>query len=115
MSVLTFEECNCEVVVVTKGSLAIHLIAGNGTPTSTGTKVTVNCNTIFENVHCIYKTNATDLGTLTGSSATGGTATMDITADIPREVTNSLCAEEAIWHAKYSVTTPDAVYVAEST
>jgi hypothetical protein len=107
---LTFEECNCEVVVVSKGTLEIHNIAGtaNGTLTSSGAKVTVNCSTIFGNVHCIYTTNNTDLGTLTGSKTLGGkTATMDITATIPQEETNFLCAEESVWHAKYLVTSPD--------
>lgn len=111
VNTLTFTgNCTCKVVVLENGTLEIHTIAGthNGTLTSTGAKVTVNCeNTIFGTVHCIYVTNATDLGTLTGSSTTGGTATMDITAEIPRESTNVLCAEEAVWHAKYLVTEPD--------
>ena len=121
ISALTFEECNCEVVVVKSGgggtnfgTLEIHtenngsVANNNGTLTGSESKVTVNCSTIFGNVHCIYVTNATHLGTLTGSSNLGGsTATLDVTAEIPRENTNGLCAEEAIWHAKYSITEPD--------
>jgi hypothetical protein len=115
---LTFEECNCEVVVVSKGTLEVHtenngtVNNGNGTLTSSGAKVTVNCSTIFGNVHCIYTTNNTHLGTLTGSkNLNGKTATMDITAKIPQEETNFLCAEESVWHAKYVVTNPDYVDV----
>jgi hypothetical protein len=109
---LTFTgNCTCEVVVIEKGSLEIHVIGAgpNGTLTSTGARVTVNCSTIFGPVHCIYKTNATDLGTLTGTGVS--TATMDITAEIPRENTSGLCAEEAILHAKYLVTSPDPLLV----
>jgi hypothetical protein len=108
VSTLTFEACNCEVVVVTKGTLEIHAAgSGNGTLTSSGTKVTVNCSTIFGNVHCIYTTSNTDLGSLTG----GAEATMDITATIPQESTNFLCAEESIWHATYKVTRPKPLFV----
>lgn len=108
---LTFEECNCTVKVIHKGALEIHKIGTgpNGTVVSDGATVTVSCATIFGTVHCDYETLNTDLGTLTGSTTTGGTATMDITAVIPIEPgeSNELCAEESTWHAKYKVTTPD--------
>ena len=108
---LTFEECNCTVKVIHKGALEIHKIGtgSNGTVVSDGATVTVNCSTIFGTVHCDYETLNTDLGTLTGSTTTGGTATMDITAVIPIEPGESdeICPEESTWHAKYKVTTPD--------
>jgi hypothetical protein len=106
---LTFTSCNCPVTVIKKGTLAIALTtAPNGSLQSTGAEVTVNCSTIFGTIHCIYVTNKTNLGTLTGSSTTGATATMDISsADIPRLSTSGLCDETANWDAKYEVTSPD--------
>jgi hypothetical protein len=109
---LTFTTCNCPVTVLKTGTLEVHTTKenepnNNGTLTSSGAEVTVNCSTIFGTVHCIYTTNNTDLGDLTGSTTTGSTATIDTTAEIPRAATSSLCSSIAIWHAKYSVTTPD--------
>jgi hypothetical protein len=111
IAVLSFSTCNCEVIVVEKGTLEVHAKddLGNGTVTSTGARITINCTTIFGKVHCEYKTNATDIGTLTGSSTTGETATIDITAEIPIIKTDSLCGNLAVWHAKYKITTPDPI------
>jgi hypothetical protein len=106
---LTFEGCNCTVNVISKGNLSI-----NGTTVSSnGAEVTASCSTIFGNVHCIYVTEAgTTLGTLTTSSVTGGTATLDIEENnIPRLTTNILCAEKANWDAKYVVDNPDVLNV----
>lgn len=113
VSAFTEEGCNCEVVVVLKGELEIHAIGdtGNGTLTSNGLTYTVKCNTIFGAVHCAYVTSHADIGTLTG----GSTATIDITTTVERETTSALCDEEAVWHIKYNVTTPDALWVATAT
>jgi hypothetical protein len=114
VEVLTFGKCNCEVVVIKTGTLELHWIENshNGTLTSNGAEVTAQCESVFGPVHCIYVTENTDLGTLTGSATTGGTATMDIeSANIPRLKTDPLCAETAKWDAKYKVTTPDALNV----
>jgi hypothetical protein len=109
ISTLTFTKCNCPVTVLKPGSLEIHWISGtdNGTVTSSNAEVTVNCSTIFGTVHCIYVTNSTDLGTLTG----GTTATLTANASIPRVTTNALCANLALWKAKYKVTKPDSLFV----
>ena len=114
ITVLTFNGCNCTVNVLKRGSLEVHWIEGthNGTLKSSGAEVTVECSTIFGKVHCIYTTNATDLGTLTG----GKTATMDISsAGIPRVTTSALCDPTSNWDAKYNITTPDELYVAGHT
>ena len=110
---LTWGGCNCEVKTLAGGELSIESLKnGNGTLRSNGAEVTSQCNTIFGAVHCIYKTNATDLGTLTGSGNTGSTATMDIeSANIPRLATSAICAEKANWDAKYLVTSPDPLLV----
>ena len=125
---LTFSECNCEVKVLAGGSLEIHWgetienekkekewrgdTGHDATLTSTGAEVTSECSTVFGLVHCIYKTNGTTLGVLTH----GNPATMDIeNSNIPRLVTNPLCAEKAEWSAKYEVTTPKPLFVAAHT
>ncbi len=106
---LTFEECNCEVSVLKKGTLEVHSVAtnGNGTITSNGAEVTVECSTIFGKVHCIYVTENTNLGTVTGGSPAKVTAS----ASIPRLTTNALCAAEANWKAEYSVSAPNPLWV----
>jgi hypothetical protein len=110
---LTFGKCNCEVIVAKAGTLSITWISGthNGTLKSTGSETTVNCSTIFGNVHCIYVTNNTDIGTLTG----GNPAKVDANAEIPKLTTNSLCSEQSTWTAEYEVTTPKPLYVAGHT
>jgi hypothetical protein len=117
ITALVLTTCNCEFIVVEKGSVEIHAKddLGNGTVTATGTRITTNCSTIFGKVHCEYRTNGTDLGTLTGSSTTGETATIDMTANIPIVKTDSLCGNLAVWHAKYKITTPDVLDVATAT
>jgi hypothetical protein len=113
LTVLTFTgECNCEVVVVKPGSLEIHAIGdtGNGTLTSNGAEVTVNCNTIFGKVHCIYVTNNKDLGEMVG----GAEPSITVTTEIERAKTDSLCGA-ATWHSKYKVTTPSSLWVATAT
>jgi hypothetical protein len=114
LETVTFGGCNCPVTILEKGTLEIHWIEGshNGTVTSTGLEETVNCSTIFGTVHCIVRTGATDLGTLTG----GNPATLDITsADIPRTSTNALCDETYNWDAKYEITTPRPLFVSGHT
>jgi hypothetical protein len=111
---LTFEECNCEVKTIKDGTQEYHWVAGtnNGTITSTGSEVTANCSTVFGTVHCIYKTNATDLGVSTG----GAPAKVDIEEnDIPRLTTNALCDEEAKWDGHYKVESPNPLYFAAHT
>ncbi|HET7511074.1 MAG TPA: fibronectin type III domain-containing protein [Solirubrobacterales bacterium] len=107
---LTFEECNCEVKVLKNGELTFSHIAAsdNATLTSNGTEATATCVTIFGNVHCIYKTENTDLGTLEG----GNPAKIKIEAkNIPRLTTNGLCAEKAGWDTEYEVTSPKPLYI----
>jgi len=109
---LSFEECNCEVKVLGKGTLEMPRITGteNATVTSTGTEITTLCSTITGNVHCIYKTTATDIGTLEG----GNPAKVSISgAGIPRLATDSRCneGEGAKWDAEYEVTSPKPLYV----
>ena len=113
---LTFTPCtqNVVVTVLKKGSLEIHtdamdaetgLTPRNGTLTSTGTEVTIE---LF-GFHCIFTTSNTDIGTVTGSTATGATATFDIAATIPRTGGRSgaFCGSSGQWTGSYLIDTPD--------
>jgi hypothetical protein len=106
---LSFEECSCEVKVLAKGTLELEHIAGsaNATAKSTGTEVTTECSTIFGNVHCIYKTEATDLGTLEG----GNPAKLKVSVELPRLTTSALCNEKSLWEAEYEVSRPKPLFV----
>jgi len=110
---LTFEECNCEVKVLKVGKLSTVHIAGtnNGTLSSTGNESTVTCSTIFGSVHCIYATENTDVGTLTG----GNPAKLKAEAVIPRLTTNGLCSEQSEWSAEYEVTAPKPLFIVTRT
>jgi hypothetical protein len=107
---LTFSECNCEVVVLHAGTVSTEWLAGthNGTQRSSGSETTTTCSTLFGNVHCIYTTSNTDLGTLTG----GNPAKLDASAEVGRLTTSAACAEKSLWKAEYEVTSPKPLYVA---
>jgi hypothetical protein len=107
---LSFTECNAKVVVLANGSLSIASSGGsNGTLFGTGNEVTVE----YLGFHCIFKTNNTSLGTLTGSTTTGGAATLDISANIPRTGGRSgaFCGTAAAWTGSYAVSTPNPLNV----
>jgi hypothetical protein len=112
ISSLTFTNCTngYAVSVLNKGSLEAHTdpadpagTSGNGTLTSTGAEVTVSTPLGF---NCLYKTNATDIGTLTGSKTTKGNAVLDITAAIPRSGHSAFCGGSGEWTGSYKVNTP---------
>lgn len=108
---LTFEECNCEVVVLKKGRRQIHYIEGthNGTDTGMESEITVRC-PVF-GVDCVYGTGAgTDLGVFQGGK--GGFEAESVT--VPRISGSTFCAKEAQATANYEVTTPKPAYVAQS-
>jgi hypothetical protein len=108
---LTFGACTGDTVtVLAPGSLEIHHITGttNGTLTGSGSEAT----TISHNVggvHCIYKTENTHIGTLTGN--TKGNAILQAEATLIRVPTSFLCASSAKWTATYEVTTPSPLWV----
>jgi hypothetical protein len=111
LSSLSFSECGNHTVSVLKpGSLEIHSLgSGKGTLTSTGAEITVLTHGVFLGTrHCIYTTNKTDIGTITGSSVTGATAALDIgPAQTPQVATDATCGENAEWGGSYKVTSPD--------
>jgi hypothetical protein len=104
LSTLTFTPCPHTVDVESKGELEVRNIAGttNGTVFSIGAKVKVFSTLL--NQSCIANTGAgTDLGTMTGATAAGSKATMDISASIPLE---GCSAASSKWTGKYEVSKP---------
>lgn len=106
---VSFSECNAEVVVLNKGTGEIHTEGstanGNGTMTSSGAEVTVT----FSGFHCIFKTNNTDVGVLTG----GTPAIAEVNSAIPRTGGRSgaFCGTTALLTATLKVTTPETVLI----
>lgn len=113
---MTWGGCPCKVTTLAGGSLAISVIGTgpDGVIASKNTEITFDCVTIFGPVHCIYKSPATGttLGTLTGSKATGATATMDVeSGEIPIKEKTANCAEAARLDGRWKVSTPDVLNV----
>jgi len=106
---LKFSNCNCEVKTLKSGELEIHYTSGNnGTLTSKGAEVTVNC---FGS-DCVYGTAAS--GTSVGTVSGGGPAKLAANASVPRLAGGFLGANPASWTASYEVTTPNPLYVSAS-
>jgi hypothetical protein len=111
---LSFTGCTQHIVVIANGKMELHATSGgNGTLTSTGATVTIQFTTIFGNVHCNFATNNTDIGTLTGSTTTGSTATVHMkSVSIPVEAgSNFLCGSNASLSGSFRITSPDSVDV----
>lgn len=105
---LSFEECNCDVVVLKNGSIEIHHIAGtdNGTLILSGLELTKECN-IIGSVHCTFASKTTHMGTLTG----GHPATMDVNATLQKVGGGVLCPPHTIWTGAYEITNHTTLHV----
>jgi len=114
---LTWTLCtnNWSVTTLKTSTLEAHNIAGteNGTVTSNGAEVTTKQSTT--GLHCIYSTNATDIGRLTATPTAPPTtnSTLDISATIQRTGGSSgfFCGSAGTWTGSYKVTTPATGYV----
>jgi hypothetical protein len=110
ISVLNFTGCtnswHVTAVAGSLGSLSVEWTAGhNGVLKSTGSKV----DTTRLGVTCVYQTNNTTIGTVTG----GNPATLKIEASIPINTGESsgLCGTSAAsWEGSYVTTS--ALYIA---
>ena len=119
ISALSFTGCTGGWTVTANvfGSLEVHTDAsdpngtsGNGTLTSTGATVSAFSHVL--GITCRYKTENTDIGTLTGSKTTGGTATLDVHASIPWHNGSPFCGtSDSTWVGSYLVETPDNLNV----
>jgi hypothetical protein len=109
LSSLSFTGCtdSWHVTVTSPGTLELHGIPGskNGTVTWSGAKI----QTTRFSVPCNYATSAADVGTLTGSKTTGGTATIDLSGQLVLESGNSeVCGKASgALTGSLSVATPD--------
>lgn len=122
---LSFTECNFPTTVETTGSLEVHPIRPkvsphttclaadgdtcDGTLTSTGAKVTITTSV----GSCTFTTNATPIGTVTGTSTTGSKAKLDISGTIPRTGGSFLCGSSGTWTGSYTVDTPSTLWIDE--
>jgi hypothetical protein len=98
------------VQVIRRGTLSISSLGnGNGSVTSNGAEWTVE----LLGTHCVFSTNNTAIGTLTGSGNTGTNATLDISATIPRTGGRSgaFCGSTAAWTGTYDFTAPAPLFV----
>ena len=104
-----YEKCNCSVVVLEFGELTLTYIKGtdNATAIWNNEEITVNCSTVFGNVHCIYRTETTDTGKLVG----GNPATVNTSGTVPRKPTSSLCSGEATVTDTSEISSPQPLYV----
>lgn len=116
MSISAFSVVRCtdgaKFTVLQNGSFEIHSIAGtsNGTLTLAGAEWTTETG----GTHCVYRTSATDIGTLTGSNTTSSEqATLDISATIPRigGRSGAFCGSSTPWTGSFEVTAPKPVNV----
>jgi hypothetical protein len=117
-NITTLDWTNCggdTVHTLASGSLEIHTDppngsnTGNGILTSSGARVTV----VHLGVHCIFETNNTEIGTVTGSTNTGHHAILHINAIIPRVGGGGgvFCGSSAPWTGTYTVTTPTTLVI----
>lgn len=107
---LSFENCTkgATVVVNKPGTFEIHShfsCAGCGTLTSSGAEMVVHVPIL--NIKCIYTTSGTEFGTLTGSTTTGGHATIDTNSQtLARTGGSAFCGTGGFLTGSYTVTTP---------
>jgi hypothetical protein len=104
LSALTFTPCPHTVDVDSKGELEIRNIAGttNGTMFWSGTKVKLFSTLLSQS--CTVNTGlGTDIGTVTGATATSSKATIDINGLLPLE---GCSVSNVRWTAKYQFSKP---------
>jgi hypothetical protein len=103
---MTFSGCanSLAVTVLKPGTMEVHGLGnGNGTVTWSGFEVKVS-SPFYE---CVYSAMSGDVGTLTGSKNTGGTAVLDVRAILFRTGGSWTCGATTEWVGTYVVQTPD--------
>lgn len=108
----TLNECNTHLVVLKTGSIEIHTEkeASNGNATVTTSGVEIETKNTSLGMTCIYTTNNTDIGVLTGSNSENATLLVD-TAKVPRTGGSALCGSAGELTGEYNITTPSTLYV----
>lgn len=110
---LSFTECNCEVLVLKKGTFYVsHIVpSDNGTPFGTGQELITQCNTIFGEVKCTWLTNNTSMGELKGGNPAILSAVNEDLLLNKNAANTKNCEEEAFWTGEYEFTKPNPLYV----
>jgi hypothetical protein len=112
VTTLSFSDCNQPLTVELNGSLIVHTDSqnsdGNATVTSNGMTILIHTTL---GTTCNYRTEETDIGTLTSSHNTGGHAILDVDAVIFRHTGSIFCGSNAEWTGQYTITTPSTLYV----
>jgi hypothetical protein len=103
LSKLAFSGCNYQLTVKKAGSLAFHATSeGNGTLTWTGGEFAMHTSV----GECIFTTNGTDIGTITGGTG----AKLDIdSVHIPRTGGSFFCGSSLEWTGSYTFSTPSTL------
>lgn len=109
---LKFSNCgNATLHVKKTGTVEIHSEgSGNGSLTSSGAEVETTTESAFGKMSCIYTTNNTYLGVLTGN--TSGNAMFDTAGGtIPRTGGSALCGGTATLTGVWNITSPSTLSV----
>jgi len=119
-SSLTFSECTCStgatpiVKVLETGSVEIHYLSGtdNGTLTSRGLKLTVNCSSAGST--CVFSTPEwLDAGELKGGPEPVLAVNLSLVWT-EGDGSFGLCGEKIIWEGEYLASKPSPLYVRAS-
>lgn len=108
----TLSECNTDLVVLKTGSIEIHTEkeGSNGNATVTTSGMEIETKNTGLGMTCIYSTNETDIGVLTGSNTKNATLSVS-TAKVPRTGGSGLCGSSGTLTGEYKITTPNTLYV----
>lgn len=108
-----WEYINCTGAIVHSvelGSIEIHSVGGGkGTITSSGTTALATIPSL--GINCSFKTNNTELGTVTDSSITGGNAVIHLAGAIPRHAGSIFCGSSAEMTGSATVKTPAEIFI----
>ncbi|HEY6729524.1 MAG TPA: hypothetical protein VI039_00690 [Solirubrobacterales bacterium] len=111
-TLFVYSGCNQHIVPLAKGTIEVHAIGnGNGTITSTNTETTVEFTTIFGNIHCVFSTVNTHIGTVTGATSDSGHATVHLEGAIPVKSGSFLCGSSAEITGAGKVTSPTGLRI----
>lgn len=103
----TLSECDATFKILKPGSIEIHATSnGNATITSSGMEIEA----IGQTMTCIYTTNNTDIGLLTGSKTENARALVS-SAQVPRTGGSLFCGSTGTLTGEYKITTPSTLYV----
>ncbi|HEX6602760.1 MAG TPA: hypothetical protein VF030_08970 [Solirubrobacterales bacterium] len=111
LSTVSFPGCTngYEIHVTTLGHFGWHWwFGGNARLTSTSLVIDLTTPLGF---NCVYSTNNTEIGTVTGSSTTGGKATVDVSGAIPRTGGSAFCGSSGTLTGSYVINTPSNLNV----